>query len=917
MHSRALAPMALLLFPNLAVAAPRPAATMAQLEPVTTVEGITEYRLGNGLRVLLFPDATQPKVTVNITYFVGSRHEGYGESGMAHLLEHMVFKGTPTHDDVWRLLTDHGARFNGTTWTDRTNYFETLPATPENLEFALALEADRMVNSKIAAEDLATEFSVVRNEFEMGENDPLGVLEERMMSTAYLWHNYGKSTIGSRADIERVPADRLRAFYQKYYQPDNAMLVVAGKLDPAATLALVAKHFGSIPRSTRVLEATYTVEPAQDGERIVTLSRNGDVAAVGVMYHGVSGSDELFPAEQAAVDVLTNEPAGRLYKALVESDLAASEYGYAFAWADPGVFQVYAEVRDPANVVKVKDAMLAAIDDLHAHPATDAEVARYRTRALKDLELSMTDSSRIGVALSNWAALGDWRMIFIHRDRLEKLTTAQVRTFADGYLKPANRTVGLFLPTATPDRSPLPAAVDVAKLTEGYKGRAGMEAGEDFVATLEAIEQRLVTNKLPSGLTMAVLPRKSRGGVIQAHLTLHVGNEKDLAGRTTALEMVPDLLLRGTRKHDFQALKDELDRLKAQLRVGGDRTSVTVDVTTVKENWPDVLALIVEVLREPTFPEEQFAIARKELLADLEKQLQDPMAQGGALLRRRMTPYGKDDVRYVPTTAEQIERVKATTQADVARAHHDFYGASSGELVVIGEIEPDATATRLGELLAGFVAPRPYARIASPYIAGVGAADEVVETPDKEMAMVSVGLGLDVRDDDPDYPALRMVNYVLGGSAKSRLLGRLRQQEGLSYGAFSRTWADPFERSGGLTAGAICAPQNAAKAMASMLDEIERLRREGIDAAVLEDAKQSYRQDFDGRLAQDRFLLGMIGDDLFAGRDLDHERGLNEKMQALTPDAIRKAIDRFLETQRLIKVRAGDLAKAAATQSSN
>ena len=197
------------------------------------VEGITEYRLANGLKVLLYPDQSKPTVTVNITYFVGSRHEGYGETGMAHLLEHMVFKGTPTHADIWKLLQDRGAQFNGTTWYDRTNYYEELPATPENLEFALKLEADRMVNSRIAGEDLAKEFSVVRNEFEMGENNPAGVLEEKMFAAAFQWHNYGKTTIGSRSDIEKVPVENLREFYRKHYQPDNAMLIVAGKFDEA------------------------------------------------------------------------------------------------------------------------------------------------------------------------------------------------------------------------------------------------------------------------------------------------------------------------------------------------------------------------------------------------------------------------------------------------------------------------------------------------------------------------------------------------------------------------------------------------------------------------------------------------------------------------------------------------------------
>jgi zinc protease len=232
---------------------------------VATVEGVTEYRLANGARVLLLPEASRPTITVNMTVLVGSRHEGYGETGMAHLLEHMVFKGTPTFPNVPKALRDHGANFNGTTNSDRTNYFETMPATDENLEFGIQLEADRLVHSYVKREDLTSEMTVVRNEFERGENDPRGVLMERIEAAAYDWHNYGKPTIGNRSDIERVPIGNLQAFYRKYYQPDDVVLIVAGKFEEPKALALAEKYLGAIPRPSRRLDDTYTEEPGQDG----------------------------------------------------------------------------------------------------------------------------------------------------------------------------------------------------------------------------------------------------------------------------------------------------------------------------------------------------------------------------------------------------------------------------------------------------------------------------------------------------------------------------------------------------------------------------------------------------------------------------------------------------------------------------
>jgi zinc protease len=299
---------------------------------------------------------------VNITYLVGSRHEGYGETGMAHLLEHLVFKGTPRHPNIPQELTERGASPNGTTWYDRTNYFETFAATEDNLEWALDLEADRMVNSFIAAEDLSSEMTVVRNEFESGENSPFRVLLQRMMSSMYLWHNYGKSTIGARADLENVPIERLQAFYRKYYQPDNAILVVAGRFDEERVRGMIEETFGVIPRPDRTGEMriwpTYTLDPVQDGERSVTLQRVGDQQMAAAGYHVAPGSHEDWAALDLLSFILTDAPSGRLHEALVASGQATSVSGLAFQLKEPSPFLLMANVRTEDSLDQAQATLL-------------------------------------------------------------------------------------------------------------------------------------------------------------------------------------------------------------------------------------------------------------------------------------------------------------------------------------------------------------------------------------------------------------------------------------------------------------------------------------------------------------------------------------------------------------------------------
>ncbi len=380
------------------------------LKPIHTVEGISEYKLANGMKVLLFPDPSKELVTVNLTIFCGSRHEGYGETGMAHLLEHMLFKGTPTHANIPKLLTDKGADFNGTTWLDRTNYYETLPAKPGNLEFALKLEADRMVNSLIRREDLASEMTVVRNEFEMNENSPESILSQRATAVAFEWHNYGKSTIGNRADIERVPVDNLRAFYRKYYRPDNAMLIVAGNFESAEALKLIQQYFGVLKAPAEPVPATYTEEPMQDGERTVVLRRVGTIPVVTMIYHISAGTHPDFAAIEVFNTAISLEPGGLLYKALVDSKKATQVGGFAMGLHDPGALEFQAKLPKDQSPEEVRDIMANIIEERFKTELTDADIERAKAKLLKRHEQSVSDSTRLAVGLSDWAhkAIGDF-----------------------------------------------------------------------------------------------------------------------------------------------------------------------------------------------------------------------------------------------------------------------------------------------------------------------------------------------------------------------------------------------------------------------------------------------------------------------------------------------------------------------------
>lgn len=894
---------------------------------VTTVAGITEYTLDNGLRVLLFPDDSKPTVTVNLTYLVGSRHEGYGESGMAHLLEHLMFKGTPDHPQVWKELQEHGAQFNGSTSVDRTNYFETLPASAENLDFALKLEADRMVNSFISGKDLESEMTVVRNEFEMGENNPLNVLSERIMSTAYLWHNYGKSTIGSREDIERVPIERLQAFYKKYYQPDNAYLIVAGKFDETKALARINEIYGQIPRPARKLEATYTVEPTQDGEREVVLRRVGDVQAIGCVYHICAGSHEDMAPLQVLASTLSAEQTGRLYRALIETKLATSVRASADALCEPSVLDITVEARQDQSLDAIRTRMFEVLDGLPQQTFTDEEVERAKKNFARNFDMLLNDTSRVGVRLSESAAEGDWRLMFLHRDRMAKVTPADVQRVAARYLKRSNCTVGLFVPTKELDRAAIPPPPDVATLLKDYQDTQEVAKGAAFEATYANIEAKTQRSKLPVGMQVALLPKETRGNRVNVNFTFHYGSEADLTGKTDAAAFVAPMLMRGTTQHTRRQIEDRLAELKAQVRIGagggmgggrrrfggggGNPGSLDVSIETTRESLPAVLDLVGEILQQPAFPPDEFDSLQKERLAAAEQMASEPTALAAIELQRHLHPCAPDNIRYVPTAAERIERIKAVGLDDVKAVYARLVGASASEVAAVGDLDPAEFGAALEKLFAKWSSPKPFQRIANPYQA-VKPDTLVINTPDKANAFVTTGLPIEMRDDDPDYPALFMANVILGASSNSRLMNRIRQKEGLAYNCGSTASIESQDRAGTFVALSICAPQNAERALLCIREELERLAKEGVTQQELDEARKGYRESLDVMLASDAAVVGMLTRNLYLDRTMKFYEDQLARIEALKPQDVQAALSKYIPPDKLVVIRAGDFEKPAA-----
>jgi zinc protease len=711
-----------------------------------------------------------------------------------------------------------------------------------------------------------------------------------------------------------VPINRLASFYQKYYQPDNALLTIAGKFDEAKTLAMVANLFGPIPKPTRTLEKSYTVEPTQDGERSITLRRVGDTQGLVAIYHSPAGSHPDDPVLNVLSGVLGDSPSGRLYKALVDNKKAVGASMQVADLHDPGFIIVSAKLKMDQSLDEARQIMLKTVEGVVTEPPTKEEVERVKTRMLKNLEQEMNDSQAVALDLSEYASQGDWRLIFLMRDRIQAVTPADVLRVAKDYLKESNRTLATFIPTKSPDRTEVPATPDISATLKDFKGSAVVAAGEAFDPSPSNIESRVVRSTLPGGMKMSLLSRKTRGGTVVANVTIRYGDEKSLVGKSAIAGITGGLLMRGTKNKSRQQIQDEIDRLKAQVNVSGSPFSATARIETIEANLPGALRLAAEILREPSFPDSEFETVRQQRIAAAEAGRSDPQALALTEFQRHMNPYPRGDARYVSTSDEQIEDLKKVTLDDVRKFHQQFYGASVGEIAVSGQFAAPEITKLATELFGNWKSPGAYTRVTNMF-KKVTPEDKKIETPDKQNAFFIAGEMIQINDENPDYPALVLADYMFGASGLgTRLSRRIRDKEGLSYVAQSNFGAPTKDDGGNFLAVAISNPQNAPKVEASFRDELAKTLKEGFTADEVAAAKKAWLQERGMSRSEDGSLVGLFAARQRFDRTLKFDESLEASVAALTPEQINAAFRKHINPANLIFVRAGDFKKAGVLQ---
>lgn len=879
---------------------------------VRTVEGIDEYQLENGLKVLFFEDEAQPKTLVNITYRVGSVHENYGETGMAHLLEHMLFKGSTNFPKIDVEFKKRGMATNATTWLDRTNYFEVFDANEDTLKWAIGMEADRMMNATFNEEQLKSEMTVVRNEMERNENSPTRMLLSRMNSLAYLWHNYGNSTIGARSDVENFPFHRLREFYATHYRPDNAVLTVAGRFDKEKTLALIEQTFGTVARPAQPIQPLYTQEPTQDGERVVNLRRTGDIPYIGLSYHIPSGLHPDAAAFSILQEVLGDYTRGRLQKQLVETGFATGASNFSFLLKDSSAFFFIAQGEKDADLAKMEQKLITIAEDFKEHPITAEEVRLAKLKLAKKSEESMRNVTGVGMALSEYIAKGDYRHAFYFRDTIAQTTVEQVQQAAEKYLIRSNRTLGRFIPTAEPVRAEIPKAPDLSSVLKDYKGKAVMAKGEVFDNNVANIKSRLQQFQWPQGTRVNVYPKKIRGEEVIITMSLPSGSADNLTNKAVAIDFVGSLIKLGNEKYSKEQIATKLDELKASVNISTSISGSNIKITTDNTHLNDTLVFVDELLAHPTFPDKELEVIKRSAISNIESQRNDPSSIASESYQKALYDYPVGHPKAYVSIDQQIDLIKQLDSKTLKGLYSSHFNINNGHITVVGDVNPKAVSEHLKQVMSGYANNTEYQYMPRK-LKKVQGLKVSSETPDKANAQLYIINPIDMNVKNSDYLALYIANKIFGGDPfTSRIGARIRVKEGYSYSVAAGIQANVKDHQGLFYSVAISAPENMDKVIKAFQEEVEKVKKDGFTREELDTAVKGYLSARTRSWASDHAIANVINTASVDNMDLDFYQQQLVSVQELTLEDINTAFNKYVAPMSFNVFKAGDFTKANA-----
>ena len=860
--------------------------------------GIKEYTMtSNGLRVLLKQDNTAPVATFMVTYEVGSRNEAIGYTGSTHLLEHLMFKGsrkfnTKKGNSVFQTLQSLGARMNATTWLDRTNYFAVLPS--EHLETLIEIEADRMRNAYIKEEDRQSEMTVVRNEFERGQNSPSGVLDENIWATAYQAHPYHHSTIGWKEDIENVSIERLREFYDTFYWPNNATAIAIGDFTEKDALSMIKKHFGKIRKSTKPIPEVYTAEPKQEGIRTITLKRAGQQGIVGVAHKTPAATHPDAPTFMVLSSILSSGKNSRFYKNITDKGLTTSVYIWDSLFRDPGLFTVYANLSPDVDHKTVEKAVVDEYEKIKKDGVSDEEVKNAQTQLIASMKFRQDGSYAIASGLNEAIASGDWTLYTTYNEKIDTVTKEDVQRIVKEYFKEDLSTIGYFIP--------LGAGGQNKKLATKAKDLENMKL-KHYSEEEELLSSKVVDTEPVEGVRLLTLKRGS--GVVTLTGSM-LGGDIYASENARTADMVAAMLDQGTTNMTKFEISAQLESAGARLGFFNGQARVGFSGKFLSEDTKMVFDLLADQLKNPLFAEEDLNKAKKRQIANYKRSKES--TRGNATNNMLKAFYGTGHQNSPTDPDKAIEEIKKITPKNLKDFHSKNYGAGTMVIVAVGDVDHNSLESLIKEGFEGWK-KSPLQEKKEAGTANKVSDKVYVTMQDKTSTDFLVGTALGIDRYHPDYLPLYVATHTLGGNFSARLMQTVRVKEGLTYGINSSMRGFGNGNDGYWMVGGTFSPKLLSKGESSTLREIKKWSEEGITQKELDITKSTLTGGFQVGFDSTGGLAGGILDAIIVHGDLTYLDSYPERIKAITLDEANTAISKYIFFDDLYQVAAGTIDK--------
>lgn len=900
------------------------ALSFAQPVLVKTEQNVEEYRLDNGLRIILAPNDKENKIFMNTVYLTGSLNDRKGKGGLAHLLEHLAFKGTKNvkGDEFQRRLDQYTLMTNASTDYYSTKYTNVIRPEKTALSEVIFLEAERMDQLVLQEKYVPTEIDIVKREREIRLDQPFSVLMDQVFKSAYGNQYLGRLPIGDLNELQSINMQELNQFYRSWYAPNNAFMVISGKFDKAEVLKQIDSHFSPIQsRSVPAQVKVPALKPEQIQQREFTVQKGSDLAKFNIY---LNGPDEKIKTALAVSPTLyTLQPSGHLYQSMVES--GKSTMVQSSTWLDKDfnlVFMgaIYAPNHQPKTV---EQSLIQGVEQ--SQPFTEAELNRVKNLTRNQADNIKNSATALGSRLSDYAVAysGDWSQYFKDLNAIENLNVSQVNQVYKGFLKPEYRISGNILPTpedqkkaqeVTQTEAPKKTLDQQAETEEPLKDVSVYQAEvKQYVAQskqyLSAKDKQIQRGKLKNGIKYALFPTNIRDDKVYATISLDFGTAQSLMNKGEILDLTAYLMLRSSESQSLQQIADKIIEVGGSATASPSSNGLNIQISAKKEKFAEFFQYVVDVLKNPAFEQSQFDLIKGQTLSSLDRPYTEPDTVSSLTMARTIEVYQPGDIRFHFEPELATRQFKAATREQVVALYQQFFKTHHAHIAVTGEFQPKSIQKMLKNSFADWKAVQPYERLKSEYRSYPAQKIHAL-SEQREFGSYQALLTFPVGADHADVPALQVFRHILGDSQlSSRLAQELREKNALVYGFSAHVQFNEWADSGALALGANYTAGKSAQVSQTVHQVLNELLTRGVTEQEVEAAKASILKKRVNALEDDRRIHSMLVPQLEKDRKLIYREKRDQAIAQLTKADIDAVIKKYIKLDQLVEVMADQYGK--------